>query len=185
MASLIWVLDLVSLGLRGVLVAIIVRRGQHRVFFFFFIYLAFSILSTLARLLVRNHYITFFYVFWATETIYAVLSALVILEAFRHVFIDFYESAAFRLFLACALVLIAVLTVLAPIRHHVEVSSITGQILSVNLAVRFLQVAGLALFLGLAIFFNMRGWRYEIGIVLGYGLYATVNLAALALRSQL
>jgi hypothetical protein len=185
MSSLIWVLDLVSLGLRGLLVAIMVRRGQQRLFFFFFVYLAFSILSTLARLVVRNRYVTFFYVFWATEAVYAILSALVILEVFRHVFIDFYESTAFRVFLAFAVVLIAILTLGAPIRHHVEVSSVTALVLSANLAVRFIQVAALALFLGLAVFFNMRGWRYEIGIVLGYGLFAAVYLVALALRSQL
>jgi len=185
MSSLIWVHDLVVLALRVLLAVIMVRRRQHRQFFFFFLYLAFSILSTVLRLAVRSHYITFFYVFWATEAVYAVLSALVILEVFRHLFIDFYESTTFRLFLASAFVLIAVLIWGAPIRHHVEVSAITAQILSINLAVRLLQVAALALFLGLAVFFNMRGWRYELGIVLGYGLFATVYLVALALRSQL
>lgn len=185
MSSLIWLLDLVSLGLRVLLVAIMVRRGQWRAFFFFFVYLSFSIVSTIVRLLVRNHAVTYSYVFWATEAVYAILSALVIFEVFRHVFIDFYASRTFQVLLALAFALIVALTLAAPIRHHLEVPTVYALILSANLGIRILQVAALVLFLGLAVFLNLRGRRYELGIVLGYGLFATVYLVALALRSQL
>ena len=185
MSSLIWLLDLVSLGLRGLLVAFMVRRGQWSAFFFFFIYLCFSILATLARLLVRNHPVAYFYVFYATEAVYAILSGLVILEAFRRVFVDFYENRKFQILLLLAFALIGVLVLVAPIRHHLDSSTVYAFILSANLGIRILQVAALALFLSLAVFLNLQGKHYEMGIVLGYGLFATVYLLALALRSQL
>jgi hypothetical protein len=182
---MIWLLDLVSLGLRGLLVAFMVRRGQWKAFLFFFIYLCFSMVTTTVRLSVRNHDVAYFYVFYVTEAVYAILSGLVIVEAFRRVFVDFYENRKFQILLLLAFALIGVLVLVAPIRHHLDASSVYAFILSANLSIRILQVAALALFLGLAVFLNLQGRRYEMGIVLGYGLFATVYLFALALRSQL
>jgi hypothetical protein len=48
-----------------------------------------------------------------------------------------------------------------------------------------LQVSALVLFLSLFVFLDLQRWRYELGIVVGYGLFASVYLIALALRSQL
>jgi hypothetical protein len=185
MVPLILALDFVSLGMRALLVTIIFKRGLHRVYPFFSLYLAFSVVSTVLRLLLNHDYKVFFYVFWATDAAYAILAFLVITEVFRSVFREFCASKVFQAFLACAALAILALTLTAPIGHHLDVSSTAAIILSMNLGVRMLQVGMLALFLGLALFFDMRQRRYEIGIVLGYGLFAVVYLIALSLRSQL
>jgi hypothetical protein len=62
---------------------------------------------------------------------------------------------------------------------------VTAVILSVNLGLRLLQVSCLVLFLSLVVFLDLHRWRYDLGIVVGYGLFAAVHLIALALWSQL
>jgi hypothetical protein len=142
-------------------------------------------LSSAIRLAVRNHYHVYFYAYWVTEAVYALLSLFVILEVFSSIFKDFYPNKGFQIMLVCAGMAILILALLTPIGRHVGVSSITALILSANLAVGLLQMSTLLVVLGLIVFFNTKRRGYEVGIVVGYGLFAAVHLTVLALRSQL
>jgi hypothetical protein len=185
MSPLILVLVLVSLGLRGVLLAVLVAKRLYHTYIFFLVYLSFSLLSSALRLAMRNHYLAYFYAYWATEAVYTLLSLFVIVEAFSSIFKDFFSNKGFQIILACAGIAILILALLTPIGRHVGVSSVTALILSANLAVGLLQVSTLLVVLGLIVFFNTKGRGYEVGIVVGYGLFASVHLTVLALRSQL
>ena len=185
MSSLILILVLASLGLRGMLLAIMVGKGLHRAYPFFLAYVSFSILSSAVRLAVRDNYLVYFYTYWATEAVYTLLSLFLILEAFRNIFKDFYLSKAFQVMLGCGGIAILILAAGTPIGQHVAVSSVTAVILSANLVVSLLQMSTLLVVLGLIVFFNTKGYGYEVGIVVGYGVFASVHLIVLAIRSQL
>jgi len=67
MPPLILTIEFISLGMRALLVAIIFKRGLHKLYPFFYLYLAFSVVSTVLRMLLQmllhNHYKVFFHVF--------------------------------------------------------------------------------------------------------------------------
>lgn len=185
MSSLVLIADVISLCLRGALIGIIVKRGLSRSYPAFNVYVIFSIFSTIARLLVRNHYILFFCTFWLTEAIYAALSLLVMVEIFQRAFRDLYDDRLFRFVVACLGTLMLAAIAALPTTRHVDASPITAVILSANLVLRLLQVSTLVLFLSFVVFLDLNRRRYDLGIILGYGLFAAVYLIALALRSQL
>lgn len=185
MSSLVVIADLLSLCLRGALIGVMVKRGLVRSYPGFSAYLIFSTLSTIARLLVRNDYLVFFYLFWITEAVYAILSFVVIVEVFRRALGDLYGSRTFRFLLGFLGIVILAFTLAVPITRHVDAPPITAVILSVNLALRLLQVSVLALFLVFLVVLDLQRRRYELGIVVGYGFFAAVYLIVLALRSQL
>jgi hypothetical protein len=185
MSPLVLIADVISLCFRGALIVIIVRKGLTRSYPRFSAYLIFSICSTIARLLVRNHYALFFYLFWTTEAVYAVLSVLVIVEIFHRVFRDLYENRAFRLVLGCLGVIILAVILGLPTTHHVDAAPVTAVILTINLVLRLVQVSTLVLFLSFVVLLDLRRRRRDLAIILGYGLFAVVYLIALALRSQL
>src|SRR5579871_497111 len=182
MADVVLALDFLAVGLRGLVIAIMLGRGMHRTYTAFFSYLSFSILASIARVLVRSNYVAGYYVYWATEAVYALLSFIVIYEAFWHSFKDFFRLRDFRSLLAVSIVVAAILIFVAHLNYaHFNGPPLVSEILSVALAVRLFQVGAFAIFLGFVVFLQTRRRRYETGIVAGYGLYAMVQLVTFIL----
>ena len=80
--------------LQGWIAILMLRRGTHKKYRFFFSYTIFAIAAALAKFLLtepgKNTWLSF-WVAWGCEGIYAVLGFLTIYKAFSHVFENFHH----------------------------------------------------------------------------------------------
>ena len=183
-----YVLWLTPGAVRLCLVLYMLRRGLFREFPAFFTYLAFHSLKTavLLPLLGRSPW-GYFYVFWIGEAFSFVLGFAVIYEIMKHALRP-YEALwelGRRLFFAVGglLLLFAVLSA-AGTSAELDHNALMAWIYAVGRSVRIVQCGLLGFLLLLSTYFAIT-WRHRVfGIALGLGVYAAVELAATAVRSE-
>ena len=163
---------------------LLVRRS-YKQFPIFFIYVGFSVLSAVVSVAVRKQDSALFRVYWISEALYTLLIFLVLQEAFRSVFRNFYALRWFKLSFPSIGVLMIIVAALRQIfLHPVERNPLTGTLISLEIAIGFLQFGLFCLFIVLVRFFHMR-WRHQaFGIVLGLGIAAAGYLVPFILRSE-
>lgn len=176
---------LVPAALQAWLAVILVRRKLQRSFRFFFAYTVFSVAAGLAEFAAQGNYTSYFYTYWVAQAGYAVLGLLAILETFPHVFKAFSLVRSFRL----VILAVAGLMVLLAVSHAVFISTaqagpLTAVIYPLEIGVRYVQCGIFILFVAMAVFYGFPWPRYPFGIVFGFGLVATSQLAAALLRSE-
>src|SRR6202000_542035 len=71
--------------------SILIVKGLHRKYPFFFVYVLAVILIAPLRFLVSPNYTLYFWTFWVTEIMYALLAVFALHEAFHEVFVEFYD----------------------------------------------------------------------------------------------
>ncbi len=155
----------------------------------FFAYVCVDVGSS-AALYVIYHWFSFklyFVAFWAAEAIMLSLGLLVIRELVLYVFREYEAlrdlSALLFRWVAIILVLVAVLTAAAA--PGSDSDRFLAGLLVIERSVRIVQV-GLLIFLFLFSNYFALSWReYAFGIALGFGTYASVRLAALAVRTSM
>jgi len=172
--------------------AVLRRRLVHD-YPVFFTYAAFQVLSTALRYGVhflqlrhRASYADYFYTFWETQAISIVLGFAVIYEIYGGVFqrYDALRRMGGILFAAAGIVLLVVAGWTAASAPVADQPSIVTAVLLMERSVRLIQ-CGLLLFLFLAAFYFGLPWQnYRFGIALGFGVYASVRLAAVAVQAQ-
>src|SRR5205807_270100 len=122
---------------------------------------------------------------WSNETFYVVLGFFAIREVFHLVFRNFYGIFWFRFIFPIVgilmLALAAVRSMLLPAPH---LQKLMAAIVSLEIAVNFLEVGMLVLFFLLVSLFHMRWRQYAFGIVLGFGIIACSDLALYLLHSE-
>src|SRR5215471_16553856 len=107
-----WILWLVPMTILLVLAVIQLLRGFHVDFPFFFSYVAFAVIATVARIIVRNAPVSYFWVYWITDAVLGILALLTLNEVFKHLFgVDYAAHWWFRLILPAAALIIAFLFV--------------------------------------------------------------------------
>ena len=172
--------------LRIWLVAILLRRGLHRQFRFFFLYNAFAIAAALVKLCALFiGYRLYFVVYWSSEILYVLLELLAILEVFPIAFKAFSLLKAFRRliwFVAVAMVIVSVLHAILVPPH--QTNRLLAWIYSLEIGVRYLQGGIFVLFVVLVRFWQIEWRQYTLGIVLGFGVIAIGTLAPGMLRSE-
>jgi hypothetical protein len=177
-----WTRD-VAIGLVGPIVslwllAILVRRHLYREFPFFFIYIAAVVAVTGLRLWVMPNYSTFFKVYWISECVYSVLALLALHEAFRTVFVEFYEIWPwFWLVFPGAVGIFAFVKIMGELsRPPTQAPPIVTIVLSAASTVNWVQAALFGLMCVLV--WLVGNWEYyPVGIVTGF---ATVGLGSWA-----
>jgi hypothetical protein len=179
------ILAVAGTALQLCLLLLLLRHRYFGEFHFFSVYLLFSILSTILGLAVRNHSQLLFYVYWISEAIYIVVVFLVLQEAFRSVFRNFYNLRWFKLSFPGVGILIVLLAFLRavffrPANH----STLAVTLISLEIAVGFLQFGIFCVFILLVWFFHMRWRQHAFGIVFGFGIAAAGSLVAFLLRSE-
>ena len=179
------ILAVAGAALQACVVLLMIRHRYFGQFPSFGAYLIFSVLSTILGLIVRASSILSFYVFWISEAIYVILSFLAIQEAFRSVFRNFYGLRWFKLSFPAVGILIAVIALVRafffrPPNH----SPLAVTLISLEIAVGFLQFGVFCVFILLVRFFHMRWQQHAFGIVLGFGIAAAGSLVAFLLRSE-
>jgi len=160
----------------------------------FFAYAAFHVLRTavlftihLLELHHRASYADYFYAYWTTQAVSIVLGFAVIYEIYCGVFqhYDALQKLGGILF-GCAgvgLLILALWT--AASAPGAETPGVVNAVLLLERSVRVMQ-CGLVLCLFLASFYFGLPWQnYRFGIALGFGVFASVELAAVAVRSHM
>lgn len=185
MSLTISILLLLPAALQAWLAMILVRRGAHRAFPFFFAYNVFSVGALLLKFAVSANHTAYFYTYWLTDAVYAILGLLAILETFPHVFKAFTLVRSFRL----VILAVAASMVLLAVSHAVFISTaqagpLVRIIAPLEIGVRYVQTGIFILFFVMAAFYGVPWRQYAFGIVFGFGLVAASSLAALLLRSE-
>jgi hypothetical protein len=180
-------LILAGLGtaLQVCLFALLLFRQSYREFPFFFSYMGVAVLNAILTMIIRNNHSIYFRVYWTYEFFYIVLAFLVLQEAVRSVFRNFYDLRWFKLsFPIIGFLMILVAALRQVLLQKVEAHPIIGVLISLEIAVGFLQFGLFCLFILLVRFFHMRWQQRAFGIVLGFGIAASVSLIAFLLRSE-
>jgi hypothetical protein len=179
------ILAVAGAALQACVVLLLVRHRYFGQFPSFGAYLLFSVLSTVLGLSVRENGKLLFYVYWISEVGYVVLTFLVLQEAFRSVFRNFYNLRWFKLsFPVIGNLIVFVALFRAMLFRPAHDNPLTVALISLEIAVGFLQFGLFCVFILLVRFFHMRWQQHAFGIVLGFGIAAAGTLAALLLRSE-
>jgi len=159
----------------------------------FFTYVAYHVLRTavlfgihLLHLQQRMNYAHYFYVYWAGETISIVLGFAVIYEIYRKVFQNYgaLRQLGGTLLGGAAVVLLVAAVLTAAAAPGADGPGIVRAVFLLERSVRVMQ-CGLLGFLFLLAFYFGLPWRNRVfGIALGFGLFASIELAGVALRTQ-
>lgn len=179
------ILALAGTVLQACLFILLCFRRSYRLFPVFFSYVGFSVISSVVLGLVAHNRIIFPRAYWISEFLYIVLTFLVLQEVFRSVFRNFYTFLWYRLlFPAIGLLMIALSVLKTTISPPADHSQLTSTLISLEIAVGFLQFGIFCAFILLVSFFHMRWRQRAFGIVLGFGIAAAGSLIAFLLRSE-
>lgn len=179
-----------SVGGSGLLLAlavIMVRRRLHREYPFFFTYVVFVLLFSVAAFSLSGNAKVVFRLYWASEIVNAILALLALYEAFRDVFYGFFCFWWFRLIFPGAVALISFFSIRhAILRPPAEATHrVTAVILSVGTAVNYVQAGLFGIFILLVIVLHARWRRYPYDIALGFAVSTVGEWVAFALRSEI
>jgi len=173
--------------LMALITAVMRRRRTDRELPAFFCYAIFTVLRTpiLFYVFHRNP-LAYSFLYWVAEAGSAVLGFAAIYEVFRHLFQTREGTLRLGLMLfrwtAGLFVLLAV--VAAALAYQSDVSWMEAAVVSLTQGVRLVQ-CGLLLFLFAFSYFSGLTWRsQELGIALGFGLFASVQLASAAMQAH-
>lgn len=173
--------------LMALLAAVMRHKHLHREFPAFFSYAVLIAARTPVLFFVFHRYPwAYSYLYWVAEAGSSVLGFASIYEVFRHLFHG--QDATRRLgamffrWTAAAFILLAV--VAAAINRGPDTTRLTAAVLALTQGVRLVQ-CGLLLFLFVFSYFSGLAWRSRsLGIALGFGLFAGVQLAAVAMQTN-
>jgi hypothetical protein len=179
-------LSLAAAGLAVLLAATLLRRKLYHEFPFFFTYVCFAILTTVARLSVSGNYPMYFKVFWATAAFYNVLALLALYEVFHQVFLPFYMLWWWFWLLFPGVVGIAAFIQIrrAVLNPPVEALPLVAAILSFGRVINWVEAMLFGLFFALVLLLGVRWRSHPFGIVEGFGISALGALIAYGLRSE-
>ena len=172
--------------LQAWLVALLVPRGAHRIFRFFFGYTVFAVAAQNAKVVSDGKPFAYFYIFWTTETLYALLGFAALYEVFDHLFRHFYYLRGFKLLFPGAALVSLVLSTLWTFLHGQPVPDLPllTVIFALELAVRWLQTGLLVLIFCLAVYYEQYSQHRAFGIAAGFGISALGTLAMIMVRSE-
>jgi putative Mn2+ efflux pump MntP len=184
--SFIDIFSMAGLVLQGVLAVALVGKKAWKPYPLFTVYSLLNFGFTVALYVLHTPPAIYFYSFWIGEAITIVLGFGVIYELFQNLFSNHravLKQARLVLRWTCVALLcvaVSVILVQAPIA-----SMLRSGVLIFEEALRVVEL-GLLMFLFAASLALGLHWRQaEFGIALGLGLFVAVELAAVALRSQI
>ena len=186
LSTILW---LAPVFLQGWIAVLMLRRGTHKKYRFFFSYTVFAVLAELTKFLLtepgKNTWLSF-WVGWGCEAIYAVLGFLAIYEAFGHVFENFHHLTWFKLLLPVTAAIMLGIAILIPLVHRsVDTDPLLEGILDLQVAVRCLQLGVFFLIFLLARVFDLDYRQYSFGIAAGFGIAAAGILLGTLVRTGL
>jgi len=174
--------------LLGIAVVRMLLSKLHREFPIFFAYAVFQAARTAVQFVVYHQdFPLYFYTYWAGEALSVALGFGVLHEIFTHLFRPYeaLQELARLLFRWAAAILILVAVVSAASTPAADSSRLIAGILVLERSVRVVQCGLLFMLFLFSSYFGLT-WRHLVfGIAFGFGLYASVQLSALAARAYL
>jgi hypothetical protein len=178
-------MGLAGTGLQAYLCMVLFVRGFHRRFRFFTFVTALSVATSAALIGAHNHPSLYFDVYWISEVLAVVATFFALREAFYLVFRNFLSISWFKLlFPAIGILMLAAAVLRATFYPAPDFRPLTSAIITLEIAVGFLQFGLFGLFIILVRFFHMRWRQHAFGIVLGFGIAAAGTLVVFLLRSE-
>jgi len=163
---------------------VMLRRGLHRKFKFFFAYIVTQILifSLIFPSYLKHNYWAFFYLYWFSNAVSAVLGFQVIHEVFLDVFRPFHtlRDLGTVLFRWAALVMLMAAGVVSVSTDSKEILPWMQAIITSQRCVRIVQVGIVLLLLIFARYLGVSRKQQSFGIALGFGTFALVELGLIA-----
>lgn len=176
---------LVSTLLLAVTTALLVARGLHREFPWFFRYLLVVLGRGPVLFLIRADPAAYFYGYWLAEALTAGVSFFVIREVYQQVAGESSLRMSRSSFFALNVGFMVLATVVALFMDTADGPPTLRAIFVLTHTVRTMQIGLFVVLLITSLFFNFYWQSLPFGIALGYGTYATVELVATAFRSSL
>jgi hypothetical protein len=189
-----WAVWIPAVVLQLATVALMLRLGLYRKYRAFFCYTAFNVcrsaaLYALLKLLAdeRARYATYFYAYWALDAVSIALCFLVLHSVFRMVLENYpwlqrFASATFAISVVVLLGIAVFTTAFSP---GTETQHIIAAILLLERSLMIVQV-GIVVLMFVFSAVAALPWRTDLafGIVLGFGINASIEMAASATRAQ-
>jgi hypothetical protein len=171
---------LLQAGIAGVML----RRGMHRQFKFFFAYIATQILTfaVIFPAFLRQNYSVYFYLYWFSNAISVVLGFKIIHEIFIDVFRSFHtlRDLGTVLFKWAGLVMLLVAGVVSVSSSSSEMLPWMQAIVTTQRCVRIIQVGMVLFLLFFSRYLGVSRRQHSFGIALGFGCFAMIELALIA-----
>ena len=173
--------------LMALLVAVMRHRHLHRELPAFYAYAILTALRTPVLFFLFHRYpLAYSYLYWAAEAGSAILGFAAIYEVFRHLFPG--QERARRLgdlfFRWTAAVFVLLGVVVAAASPENTAGRLAAAVLVLTQGVRLVQ-CGLVMFLFAFSYFSGLVWRrHALGVALGFGLFAGVQLVAIAVQAR-
>jgi hypothetical protein len=169
--------------LQAGIATVMLRRGLHLKFKFFFAYIATQIL-TFAVIFptYRYNYSAYFYLYWFSNAISVLLGFKVIHEIFLDVFRPFHtlRDLGSVLFKWAGLVMLLVAGVVSVSSNSKDMVPWMQAIVTTQRCVRIMQVGMVMFLLFFSHYLGVSRRQHSFGIALGFGSFAVVELALIA-----
>ncbi|MGA8621493.1 MAG: hypothetical protein WB660_23580 [Candidatus Sulfotelmatobacter sp.] len=161
------------------IVIVMFRRGQHRVFKYFFAYVVMQIVTfAVVFPASRYSYSTCFYFSWFSTAISVTLGFQVIHEAFLDVFRPFHtlRDLGTVLFKWAGLVMLLVAGVVSVSSNATDTAPWMQAIMTGQRCVRIIQVGMVLFLISFARYLGVSRRQHSFGIAMGFGTFALVEL---------
>jgi hypothetical protein len=182
--TLLYALWIAQPVLETAIAIVMLRRGQHRTFKYFFAYLVAQVLAFAVLFpTYRYNYSAYFYVSEFATAISVALGFMVIYEAFLDVFRPFHtlRDLGTVLFKWAGLVMLLVAGVAAVSTNSRDIAPWMQAILTAQRCVRLIQVGMVLFLLIFSRYLGVSRRQHSFGIALGFGGFAMVELAVIAI----
>ena len=165
------------------IVAIMLRRGLHRKFKFFFGYILTQLVTFAVVFPVSWHsYSAFFYLYWACDALSVAFGFAVIHEVFVDVFRVFHtlRDLGSVLFKWAGLVMLLVAGVVSVSTNSPEIAPWMQAIVTSQRCVRIIQIGMVLFLLFFAHYVGVSRRQHSFGISLGFGSFAVFELVLIS-----
>ncbi len=184
--SLLWGLNLV---LKCVLCAVIVRRRLHEEMPIFSWYTIASTVWDMVMIgsLLLLSYWAYFIAYWVFEGLSILFDCMILIELYRRILSGYEKVRTLgTIILRCSFVLLLMTGFsLMAVRPHASEDMLMGFLLVFSRSVKFMQLGLVVVVFGFVRYFRIPLKRQELGVAVGIGVIAAVNLAAFAVRTHL
>jgi hypothetical protein len=163
--------------------AVMLRRGLHRKFKFFFAYILTQLVTFAAVFPAMWHSSYFlFYLYWGCDAFSVAFGFAVIHEVFVDVFRAFHtlRDLGTVLFKWAGLVMLLVAGVVSVSTNSSTMPPVLQAILTGQRCVRFIQVGMVLFLLFFSHYVGISRRQHSFGIALGFGLFAVIELALIS-----
>jgi|SRR5579872_2171711 len=187
--SLDMILWLSSIAAEAAVVVLLLVRSMHCRFPIFFSFLCLGLSYDLLTLYIafQMNYMVYVYVYWINHLFQYLLQFAILYEVMQEVFgqLDILPRHTLKLSLVACFAITAILAIISIAFPAENLSRINTLVVYLERGSEFLRGSALLLLLPFVSMLGLRWRHYALGIVVGFGLVATVNLVCSAVGATM